>query len=122
MGRVRDGSRAYPVTAPGRSLETSPATVGEYLRRANVAGLSWPLPESFDDARLERRLFPVPPPSQAARPLPDWSAAGRQPLRAIDKLVAGSCGQHWSRLTLRRADSHQLGPMQRRQAPCVRRI
>ena len=45
--------------------------------------------ESFDDARLERRLFPVPPPSHAARPLPDWSAAGRPPLRAIDRLVAG---------------------------------
>ena len=40
----------------------SPARVGVYLRRAKVAGLSWPPSESFDDARPEHRLFPVPPP------------------------------------------------------------
>ena len=39
--------------------------------------------------RRANRLFPVSPASQAVRPLPDWSAAGRQPLRAIDRLVAG---------------------------------
>ena len=47
------------------------------------------MPESFDDARPEHRLFPVPLPGHAARPLPDWSAAGCQLLRAIDRLVAG---------------------------------
>ena len=41
------------------SLTMSPTTVGEYLRRAKVAGLSWPLPADFDDAQLEVRLFPV---------------------------------------------------------------
>jgi hypothetical protein len=30
--------------------------VGEYLRRARVLGLAWPLPEGVDDAELERRL------------------------------------------------------------------
>ena len=31
--------------------------VGEYLRRARVIGLAWPLPEGMDEAELERRLF-----------------------------------------------------------------
>ena len=43
-----------------------------------MAGLSWPVPESVDDAGLERRLFPAPPPSRAERPLPDWSEVHRE--------------------------------------------
>jgi transposase len=31
--------------------------VGEYLRRARVTGLGWPLPEGMDETELERRLF-----------------------------------------------------------------
>ena len=34
--------------------------VGEYVRRAGVIGITWPVPEAIDDAELERRLFPVP--------------------------------------------------------------
>ena len=34
--------------------------VGEYVRRAGVLGITWPVPEEIDDAELERRLFPVP--------------------------------------------------------------
>lgn len=47
--------------------------VGEYLRRARAAGLSWPLAEELDDAELEKRLFPAPPviPAQE-RPQPSW--------------------------------------------------
>ena len=56
----------------------APSTVGDYLRRAKVAGLGWPLPESVDDTGLERRLFPVPPPSRTARPRPDWSEVHRE--------------------------------------------
>ena len=37
-------------------------TVIEYLHRAAVAGLSWPLPEGLDEEALERRVFPPPPP------------------------------------------------------------
>ncbi len=35
--------------------------VGEYLRRASDAGLSWPLPQELDDAQLDRLLFPPTP-------------------------------------------------------------
>ena len=34
--------------------------VGEYVRRAGVIGITWPVPDAIDDAELERRLFPVP--------------------------------------------------------------
>jgi transposase len=57
-----------------RSLTMSTTTVGEYLRRAERAGLSWPLPDELDNAQLEARLFPPPPklaPSQ--RPHPSWN-------------------------------------------------
>jgi transposase len=49
-------------------------TVSEYLRRAEEAGLSWPLPDDLDDARLERLLFPPAPdlPAQE-RGIPDWA-------------------------------------------------
>ena len=57
-----------------RSLTMSPATVGEYLRRARLAGLSWPLPDALDDTQLEARLFPpAPKRARAARPLADWA-------------------------------------------------
>ena len=48
-------------------------TDAEYLRRAQEAGVRWPLPADLDDARLERLLFPPPPdlPAQL-RGIPDW--------------------------------------------------
>ena len=60
-----------------RSCGLSHPTVLAYLRRARAGGLSWPLPASLDDAQLERRLFPPPPPAGVARPTPDWTAVHR---------------------------------------------
>ena len=61
-----------------RSLSLSPTTVGEYLRRAEGAGLSWPLPEQ-DDSQLEARLFPtLPRGKKDRRPLPDWPEVHRE--------------------------------------------
>ena len=49
-------------------------TVSEYVRRAESAGLGWPVPEDMSDARLERLLFPPPPDLPAsARGIPDWA-------------------------------------------------
>ena len=39
----------------------SHSTVGEYLERANKAGIGWPLPEGLTDQELEQRLFPPQP-------------------------------------------------------------
>ncbi len=56
-----------------RSLSLSPTTVGDYLRRAKVAGIAWPLPPELDDEEaLERVLFVPPDEQRPSRPLPDW--------------------------------------------------
>ena len=69
------------IRATARTLRVSPevpakAGMGDSLRRAKVAGLSWPLPEGMDERTLEARLFPgagVPAPAQHA--MPDWAHA-----------------------------------------------
>ena len=83
MRKIREALRLYHVAgmsirAVARSLKASPSTVGDYIRRAEAAGMSWPLDESLDDAQLERRLFPVPVSSRVPRPLPQWSEVHRE--------------------------------------------
>ncbi len=47
--------------------------VGEYLRRAGVIGITWPVAEEIDDAELDRRLFPVPGDGTTGpRPAIEW--------------------------------------------------
>ena len=55
-----------------RAIGASPTTVGDYLRRAKAAGLSYPLPSGLDEPALELRLFPSVVPSDVVRPEPDW--------------------------------------------------
>ena len=85
MRKVREVLRLHHVTglsgrAIARSLKLSPTTVKRYIVRAEVAGLSWPLPESLDDAQLERRLLPgaVSMPGEARFAVPDWSRVHRE--------------------------------------------
>ena len=52
--------------------------MSNYLRRAEVGGLTWPAVARLDDDQLERRLFPSAPSSRVARPAPDWSAVHRE--------------------------------------------
>ena len=61
------------------SCGVSRPTVSEYLRRAESAGLSWPLPSDASDACLERLWFPPPPDLPAsARGVPDFAEVHRQ--------------------------------------------
>lgn len=56
-----------------RSCRTSHSTVGEYVKRAEMAGLKWPLPEDIDDEKLAELLFPrTGQEKQQAIPIPDW--------------------------------------------------
>jgi DNA-binding CsgD family transcriptional regulator len=56
------------------SLGISRHTVGEYLRRAAVAQLAWPVPAELDDKALEAKLFAAPVASgPMQRSLPDWA-------------------------------------------------
>ena len=42
----------------GRSCAIAVSTVHKYLKRAEAAGLTWPLPEDWDEARVEAMAFP----------------------------------------------------------------
>jgi transposase len=66
----------------GRSCAITVSTVHKYLKRAAAAGVSWPLPDGWDQQRLEAALFP---PSSglaehraAVRPLPDFDVIHEQ--------------------------------------------
>ena len=61
-----------------QAVRASPTTVGEYLRRARVAGLAWPLPEGMTELALEAALFPMPAHARIKRPEPDWAASHRE--------------------------------------------
>jgi transposase len=59
--------------AIAKSCSVARSTVADYLRRAQDAGLSWPLPVDLDDESLESLLYPPPPPvPDEGRPQPDW--------------------------------------------------
>jgi transposase len=62
-----------------KSCCVSRSTIAEYLRRAQGAGLSWPLPEGMDDEELEARLFAETDhrPNQV-RPTPNWTAIHKE--------------------------------------------
>jgi hypothetical protein len=83
MRKVRDMLRLKHTL--GMSLrQISEATgvgktvVGEYVRRAGVIDITWPVPEEIDDAELERRLFPVPGETAAPRPAIDWGKSTKR--------------------------------------------
>jgi hypothetical protein len=61
--------------------------VGEYLRRAGVLGITWPVPEAVDDAELERRLFLVPGETAAPRAAIDWRQVHEEMKRRSMTLV-----------------------------------
>ncbi|PYU00550.1 MAG: hypothetical protein DMG38_07325 [Acidobacteria bacterium] len=44
-----------------RSCSIGQTTVYDYLKRAQAAGVLWPLPEDWDETRLEETLFGPPP-------------------------------------------------------------
>ena len=56
-----------------QSLAIGKTTVGEYVCRAKVIGITWPVPQEIDDAELERRLFTAPSfEEKPKRPPLDW--------------------------------------------------
>ena len=61
----------------GLSVGIGQSTVGDYLTRARLAGVSWP--SALDDAALERALYPPRPPVPSAeRGEPDWAEVHRE--------------------------------------------
>ena len=60
-----------------RSCSISQASVSNCLKRARAAGVSWPLAEGWDEARLEEALYPpaggLGRPAKTQRPAPDFA-------------------------------------------------
>ena len=66
--------RARPLQAGNRPHHQGlSSTVSDYVARAQLAGLSSPLPAECDDATLKRLLFPPSEPSSVKRPAPAWA-------------------------------------------------
>lgn len=65
--------------AIARACQVSNSTVGEYLKRAEQARLSWPLPNELGEEELYAKLFPEgEKPKGTERPLPDWEQVHRE--------------------------------------------
>ena len=58
-----------------RACSISQGAVHNYLKKAAAAGITWPLPEGWDEARLEEALFghPLRRLDRAQRPTPDFA-------------------------------------------------
>jgi transposase len=73
--RLRAGGMSARQIA--RSVGVARITVAEYTRRADAAGVSWPLPEGMDDDTLDALLFPKAEPG-TERPVPDWKEVHKE--------------------------------------------
>src|SRR6266480_110460 len=57
-----------------QSVGIGRTAVAEYIRRAAVIGITWPIPAELDDTALERKLFaPAGYNPPRSKPLPDWN-------------------------------------------------
>jgi transposase len=63
-----------------RSCSLGLATVHDYLERAKAAGVNWPLPEGWDEEKLENALFGSPEKrtADATKAAPDFAALHEQ--------------------------------------------
>jgi len=64
--------------AIAQSLQIGHNTVRRYLRRAEAAGLGWPLPPDLGEEALGALLFPAGPASGTVRPVPKWTEVHRE--------------------------------------------
>ena len=80
-----------------RAIASSPTTVGEILRRAKLAGLTYPLPAGLTEAGVEAQLYPPTAPARTKRPEPDWAGVQRELRRkgvTLDLLWQEYKGEH----------------------------
>lgn len=81
MRKIREMARLSAAGLSPRQIASSVgsalSTVQECLRRLALAQLTWPLPDEWDDAVLEERLYPRSPPTHAI-PLPDFAHVQRE--------------------------------------------
>ena len=79
MRKIREVLRlthelGFSVRAVCEATGVGKTAVGEYVRRAKLAGITWPIPAELGEAELEQLLFaPAGFQDGAAKPLPDLS-------------------------------------------------
>lgn len=78
MRKIREAlrlrSEGFSARQIAKSLSLGRATISDYIRRVDVEGLTWPLPNALSDADLERLLFPrTAGDLRGVFPQPDWS-------------------------------------------------
>jgi transposase len=83
MRKVREVLRLkYEQGLSSRAIATSchisVGSVHDYLQRAKITGLPWPLPDDLSDEALDRRLFPPAATLPSDRPTPDLSYIARE--------------------------------------------
>jgi transposase len=66
--------------AIARSCCIAHSTVSEYLKRAEAAGLKWPIPKELNEDEICHMLYQESKPeiSRGQRPMPDWEAIHRE--------------------------------------------
>jgi len=62
----------------GCSLKIAHSTVREYVKRAERAGLGWPLPPELGEAELRAKLFPKKDQVESKRSQPDWQQIAKE--------------------------------------------
>jgi transposase len=84
-----------------RSLNVSPTTVAECVKRAEAVGVVWPLTEDMDEEAIEALLYPEK--KAPTRPLPEWKCVHRELSRKGVTLMllwqeyeADNTGDHYS--------------------------
>jgi len=55
-----------------QSVHVARSTISEYLRRADLANVAWPMPDGLDDVALENLLFPIDHGPKDTTLLPDF--------------------------------------------------
>ncbi|WP_321813893.1 MULTISPECIES: sigma factor-like helix-turn-helix DNA-binding protein [unclassified Paraburkholderia] len=75
-----------------RAVGASPTTVGQYVRRMQRAGLSWPQAATLSDDELETQLYPPPQQVEGLRPEPDWPRGGAASSDRVPRFLSGTSG------------------------------
>src|SRR5262245_44893091 len=79
MRKIREGLRLahehkLSIRQVNRATGIGKSTVGEFVARAKVIGITWPIPPEISDAELEARLFtPAGFHKAPPRPVSDWA-------------------------------------------------
>jgi len=71
-----DLNRSYRDISKSQNISLS--TVYDYLARAKIAGIEWPLPENLTEQELYERLFLPCNTAKKGRALPDWEWVHRE--------------------------------------------